>query len=193
MMRHIPMRHIPCLCVLTSLMSAIAVAPGEAQEALVQPEPATADAARVFGMLGLGVSSEGIGGVLSLSLHRSRTAFIVRTSGATEFEIFFPSDYAEDYALLLGRVLDGSMGWASGAIGPAVVRVERFGSGYDCWWFACSYDSERTTALGLAFQAEAVWTPARFLGLGLSAFGNLNPNMSYAGFALGLHLGRVRR
>jgi hypothetical protein len=47
--------------------------------------------------------------------------------------------------------------------------------------------------LGLAFQAEAVWTPASFLGLGLSAFGNFNPDMSYAGFALGLHLGRVRR
>lgn len=188
------MRHIPCLCVLTSLMSAIAVAPGEAQEAApVQPEPVTADAARVFGTLGLGATSEGIGGVLSLSLHSSRTAFILRTSGASEFEIFSPSDSVEDYALLLGRVLDGSMGWASGAIGPAVTRVERFGPGYDCWWFACSHDSERTTALGLAFQAEAVWTPARFLGLGLSAFGNFNPDMSYAGLALGLHLGRVRR
>ena len=193
MMRHSPMRPIPGLCVLTSLMSAIAVAPGEAQEALVQPEPATAEGARVFGALGLGVSSEGIGGVVSLSLHRSRTVFILRTSGASGFEIISPSDYAEDYALLLGRVVDGSIGWVSGALGPAVARVERFGEGYDCWWFACSYDSERTTALGLAFQADAVWTPAGFLGLGLSAFGNLNPDMSYAGFALGLHLGRVRR
>lgn len=147
----------------------------------------------VFGTLALGLASPGIGGVLSLSVHSSRNAFVLRTSGASEFTIFSPSDSAEDFAFLFGRMHERERGWLRGAVGPSLVHVIRHGSGYDCSWFICSYDPVESYHAGLAFQAEAVWTPADAFGLGLTAFANANPAMAYAGLALGVHLGKVRR
>jgi hypothetical protein len=179
---------------LATLLMAASLAPAVAQDVVSRPAVDAADGVEVFGTLGLGVASEGVGGVLSLSRHSSRNVFGLRASGASEFEILSPSDSAEDYALLFGRVHAGRGGWVRAAIGPAVVRARRFGRGYDCSWFVCSsYEEQSTTTLGLALQTDAVWALGRTVGLGLTGFGSVNPEMSYAGLALALHLGMVRR
>jgi hypothetical protein len=171
----------------------LAAAPLDAQE---DPRPRSTSSRAgtgVFGTLALGVASPGVGGVLSLSVHSSRNAFVVRSSGASEFTIFTPGDSVEDFAFLFGRMRERERGWLRAAIGPSLVRVTRHGNPHDCSWFFCSYDSEASFHAGLALQAEAVWTPADALGLGLMAFANANPEMSYVGLALGVHLGKVRR
>jgi hypothetical protein len=178
---------------LAALLSVSTWTPSAAQDPV--PEPAVEGPADsgVFGTFGLGVASAGVGGLLSLSLHRSRNVFILRTSGASEFTLFGSSDSSEDYALLFGRVRDGRSDWARAAVGPAVVRTRRRGQGSGCSGFFCSGDTESTTTVGLALQADVVWALGPAVGLGLTAFGSVNPQMSYGGLALGLHLGRVRR
>jgi hypothetical protein len=174
-------------------LAAAAAAPAAAQDAAAPPTETAASGVGVFGALGLGVASSGFGGVLSLSVHSSRNAFVARASGASEFTLLSPSDTAEDFAFLYGRVRERGAGWLRAAVGPALVRVTRDGDPYDCVLFFCLYELEESYHPGLAFQAEAVWTPAGILGLGATAFANVNPEMSYAGLALGVHLGRVRR
>lgn len=61
----------------------------------------------------------------------------------------------------------------------------------DCFFF-CTYDMDYERSLGLAFQFDGVLGLARFIGLGVSAFGNLNPKGSFAAAALTLRLGAVR-
>lgn len=181
---------------LMSVATATLVLVAAPLSAQVDPQLRTTTSAAetgVFGTLGLGVASPDIGGLLSLSVHSSRLAFILRASGASEFNIFSPSDSVEDYAFLVGRTRERERGWLRGAVGPSLVRVTRHGDGYDCAFFACSYDAREMYQPGLALQADAVWTPGDAFGLGLTGFANLNAEMPYAGLALGLHLGRVRR
>ena len=163
----------------------------QADPPLQTPTPPTETG--VFGTLGVGVASPGIGGLVTLSVHSARHAFVLRSSGASEFTLFAPSDNVEDYAFLYGRTGERERGWLRAAAGPAVVRVVRYGPGYDCWWFACSYDSWEMYEPGLALQADAVWTPGDAFGLGLTVFANINPEMPYAGVAVGVNLGKVRR
>lgn len=54
------------------------------------------------------------------------------------------------------------------------------------------YEKLRSSAVGLALQADAIWAPSTKLGLGVTAFGNLNGMASFGGVVLGLHLGKVR-
>lgn len=171
----------------------LVAAPLSAQEDPQLRSTASPTNSGVFGTLALGVASPGLGGVLSLSVHSSRNVFVLRSSGASAFTIFSPSDSSEDLAFLFGRVRERERGWLRAAVGPSLVRVIRYGRAYDCAFFFCSYDSEESYHPGVAFQAEAVWTPANAFGLGLTGFANLNGEFSYAGLALGVHLGRVRR
>ncbi|MDZ7362982.1 MAG: hypothetical protein ONB46_20020 [candidate division KSB1 bacterium] len=46
--------------------------------------------------------------------------------------------------------------------------------------------------LGVPIRGEIFVSPFRFLGLGISGFGNLNSEKSYGGFSLGLHFGKLR-
>ena len=178
---------------LATLLVVTVPAPATAQEAVASPAVDAPVGRGVFGTLGLGVAGGGVGGLLSLSLHSSRNVLILRASGASEFEIFSPGDWAEDYALLFGLVHDGRSGWVRAAIGPAVVRAQRVGQASGCAGFFCSSEGTITTTVGLALQADVVWALGRSVGLGLTGFGSVNSRLSYGGLALGLHLGRVRR
>lgn len=189
------MKMIPCFKIMNVAFATLVLAHA-ALSAQENPRPQTSvseASSGVFGTLALGVASPGLGGVLSLSVHSSRNAFILRSSAASAFTIFSPSDSTEDFAFLFGRVHERERGWLRAAVGPSLVRVIRYGRGYDCAFTFCSYDSEASYHAGLALQAEAVWTPVIALGLGLTGFANVNGEFSYAGLALGVHLGRVRR
>lgn len=141
---------------------------------------------------GMGTGSREMAGHLSLWIQKDHHAFAVRTAGASEFNILSPSDSETDWAVLYGRRADSERTWGRFAAGPGVVRSIRSGPGYDCAWFICSYDQARETTLGLAFQADGTLAFSRFVGLGISVFGNLNPKASFAAAALTIHLGAVR-
>ena len=158
--------------------------------------PATAvpesDDTGVFVSLGGGVGTHDMAGQLSLSVAFGRHHLVVRTAGTVEFAIFAPGRSTDDVALLYGRRHGAGKSWVRLAGGPSVVTVRDPGAGYDCYWFACSYDIREESTLGLALQADAVWAPVSGLGLGITASGNLNPKDPFAALTLGVHLGKVR-
>jgi hypothetical protein len=162
---------------------------GQVREVPMDP---VENAAKLSGSLGLGVGSLGVGGLLALSLRGSSGTLTLRTSQTFAFDIFGPEESATDYALLYGRSSRRSKGWLTIAAGPAVVRTVRPGEVKSCDWFICDFEEERKSTVGLAVQGESIWAPFAFLGLGLTAFGNLNSQSSFAGAVVGIHLGGVR-
>ena len=46
--------------------------------------------------------------------------------------------------------------------------------------------------IGIPLEIQLFWRPARFLGIGLYGFANLNPEESFAGVSLSLQLGKLR-
>jgi hypothetical protein len=175
------------------LLVALACAPLKAQE--VVPSHDGADAASrvgVFGSGGFGLGTPEIAGLFSLSVHGPAGAFIARTAAAFEFTLFTPGDEASDIAVLYGRHTRAREGaWGRVAAGPALVRAKRPGEPRGCSFFFCSYDTKESTTVGLALQLDAVWTPVRTFGVGVTAFGNVNSEMSFGGVILSLHLGAV--
>jgi hypothetical protein len=140
---------------------------------------------------GFGLGTQGMAGLFSLSVHGPADAFIARTAAAFEFTLFTPGDEATDIAVLYGRHTRREGAWARIAGGPALVRTTRPGEPYDCALFFCNYLLEESTTVGLALQADAVWTPARAFGVGVTAFGNVNSEMPFGGMILSLHFGAV--
>lgn len=141
----------------------------------------------------LGVGSMELAGALGLSLPLAEEVdLVVRLTEVSEFNILSPSDLAGDVAVLVGKRTTSEKAWARAAAGVAWVRSTRFGDGYACELFFCEYDEIRQSTLGLALQGDAIWAIGRWIGVGASAFGNVNPNRSFAGFTIGLYLGRLR-
>ncbi len=54
------------------------------------------------------------------------------------------------------------------------------------------YESQRTLAVGLPVEAELVFAPLPYLGLGVRFAGNVNTVRSFAGWFFTLHLGQLR-
>jgi hypothetical protein len=87
-------------------------------------------------------------------------------------------DGTAELGLLYGRTRTRRWGHVSGAAGASVVNFERCP---DRALGACS-------TVGLPLTAEAA-VNSPILGVGLQAFGNLNPKASYGGLGLFLQLG----
>lgn len=59
-------------------------------------------------------------------------------------------------------------------------------------FFDTRYEAVHRTTGGLAVQLAAILAHHTWFGSGLTAFGNLNPHVSFGGAALTVHLGGVR-
>lgn len=164
----------------------------EAPRPGAEPAQATVPRQGVTVGVGMGTGSRDIAGHLSLWIQKDHHAIAIRSAGASDFNILSPSDSESDLAVLYGRRGRSARTWGRIGVGPGVVQTVRSGPGYDCSWFVCSYDRVRETTVGLAFQADGTLAFSRFLGLGISIFGNLNSAGSFGGAALTIHLGAVR-
>lgn len=177
--------------VLAAVISAVLSSPAAAQQSAQPPRDAGTHVWEVSGGLGF-IGSEDFSGLLSLSTGVAGGEVVLRATESTEFTLFRPPRSASDIALLVGRRRGGGSTWARAAVGVGLVRSSWAGERKWCYFFFCDYEIERGTSIGLAVQAEAVWAPARAVGLGVTAFGNLNGDMSFAGLTFSLHLGRLR-
>ena len=154
-------------------------------------------AVHVFASGGYGVGTRDVAGHLALSVNYGPSDFILRLAETADFDICFfscssiPEQASRDIALLYGRrFAASSSGWlrAAGGLGRAQV-----GETSNCAFpIFCGYTGKISSAPGVAWQLDAVWTPSAVLGVGGGVFGNLNPSDSFAGLAFFLHLGRVR-
>ncbi|MGB1658121.1 MAG: hypothetical protein ACPHO4_12300 [Longimicrobiales bacterium] len=116
----------------------------------------------------------------------------VRATETIDFNLFSPSDQVGDVAVLVGKRAASGKSWVRASVGLGWARSLDYGEGYDCYWFSCEYDETEAVAMGLALQGDTALAIWRSFGIGLTVFGNLNPARSFAGFSLGLYLGRQR-
>ncbi len=177
---------------LTLLVVALVAADPVAGQDAPDTMPSTSDGTRVAFGIGMGVGTQLLAGTVGLSVDARGHSFVLRGAASTDLRFLGPSASVSDAALLYGRRWTGERGFARLAGGPSLVWSERPGEATNCVLFFCEYDRERRTAVGFAAQADAVWALARSFGLGASLFANLNGEQSFAGLAVGVHLGELR-
>jgi hypothetical protein len=192
------MRNVTPLVALAALwLLPHAQSPAGAQEisSPVAPQehtPASNDRGVVVAFSG-GAASIGIAAGLSVWANvGSEVDILVRITETSEFTLFSPSDVVNDFAILVGTRRGTGKTWAGAAAGLAWVQSLEHGDGVNCAWFSCDYNETEESTIGLAIQGDAVWAIGRSFGLGLTAFGNLNPSRSFAGLNVGIYLGRQR-
>ena len=186
-------RALPCAMLLLALGPAVHAqdAPSQSRFALWLSE-------------GAGLSTEGIGFVVSLSgTIGGRHLVSARMAGGFEL-VFFPSrspaESVVDVGVLYGRTWpDGSgSGHTSIAAGLAYVEGVRrgayiYGPGMGCSFFCGStYDERPFRTVGIPVEARISLAPLRFVGIGVGLFGNLNPVRPFVGGAVHVHLGKLR-
>jgi len=136
--------------------------------------------------LGLGAGSKGgTGGILILTGRLGLNLVTLRISGSEDASVL-ASEPVIDYAVLYGRRLSTTPDWmlVSGSAGVGVVRnvTENSFTGPDV--------SE--TTVGLPFQLQVAAHTPYAVGLGVTAFANVNPARPFFGLAVGGYLGDLR-
>lgn len=144
--------------------------------------------------LGAGLGAHGPAGQLSLGIPAGPGELVVRSAGTAEVFLLFsgPPESVGDLAILYGRRIGGRKGWVRFAAGPGYVESVRRGEIAECFLIFCDYEQHTTHSLGLAAQADGVWAIARWFGLGVSLFGNVNGESSFTGASLGVYFGSLR-
>ncbi len=143
---------------------------------------------RLWASGGLGVGSDEFGVSANVAFQHGSHLFSLRTAATAG--LFQDHDGFRDVALLYGYATPtSSRHHAGAAIGIAIVDacVDSEGG-----LFSSSSCIDQRTVLGLPIEAQLAWLPAKFLGIGLYGFGNVNRRRSFGGVTLSLQLGRVR-
>jgi hypothetical protein len=153
------------------------------------------------GGVGAGAGTHNLSGVssyvaLSLVLNEHRV-LTFRSSGVAEFDIFnsiSPHESSTDYGVLYGVRTSGQhLGYLSASVGLSLVssvRRGRYLSSLGDGFFGTSYyESIQKYTVGIPFEGQAVFKPFDFIGLGLLCSGNINPERSFVGGAIGFYFG----
>ena len=170
----------------TLLVCSLGLATGSrAQD--TNPIPAQAPLQRDLYWLsaGLGAGSEDFAGHAALFYQHRANFFALRASATAG--LF--DDGIQDVALLYGRAHGPRNRWRLGlATGVALVDgcIE---PGEGSLFGNCD---ERPTVVGVPVDAQVVWLPSQYVGLGLHGFADFNSMRSFGGVTLSLQLGRVR-
>jgi len=153
----------------------------------------------VFASAGVGLGSNDVGALVSLTYRHKSLLFGARVSATGSSDFFPPASqvFDRDVALLVGRQFVGRAGYASVSTGLAVAHGERPGAPRtDCpasfvGALFCGNEVVERRTLGLPVEGKLVLS-TRYAGIGVSAFGNLNSHASFFGLALVLELGAIR-
>ncbi len=144
---------------------------------------------------GVGAGTLGLAGTASLSVVHGRTLYGVRLGTVEEFNLFgpTPSEFATDYAVLVGRVSRGRRVLRYGAVGLAAVRSVRRGRLIRpaAWLSGAEHERIERTTVGVPVELGVILHGGG-AGIGVMMFGNASPAGSYVAAALTLHVGKMR-
>jgi len=152
---------------------------------------------------GIGVCSFGLSSGASFSHQFGKKQITVRATCNAEFNLFgpTPNEEAWDVGVMYGRSAKSSYGVVSISAGLGLVGgVKRgsylrsnFQSGYG--WFTIvrdEYEKNEFLTIGIPAEIQAYWTPFSKLGIGLTLYGNLNPEKPFAGLLVSIQIGDLR-
>lgn len=144
---------------------------------------------------GVGASSIGISGGISVSNDIGKSLVSIRGLTMEEVNILGPSpqETAWELGVLYGRFAHASYGVASIAGGIGFVGgVHRSRHVVSSGWLVTKYEPLVFRTIGLPVEGQLFWTPLSFLGIGLYGFANLNPERSFVGALLCFQFGDFR-
>ena len=131
-------------------------------------------------------------GVLYVSSQRGANGFSLRGAGA--IELF--GDGIADLGLLYGRATTGGGSYGSFGIGVAVVTGSFREDGLDLCGILSDRDDcpdtspQGFTTVGIPLEVQLALR-GRHVGIGIYGFANLNPESSFVGATVSLHVGRL--
>ena len=132
--------------------------------------------------IGFGIGTEGsFSGVISANFQFDRNLLTLRNSGTGE--LF--GDSINDIALLYGRATANTWYHASLSAGIGYVSGQKGGG-------LLSSGENISPTFGLPLEAQVFFKPIGIVGVGVTAFANLNRESSFAGFAITFQLGKLR-
>lgn len=142
--------------------------------------------------LGMGGGSTGFSIGCVSSLQAGKHVFSVRCSYNEESDMasFARKDTDWDVALLYGRAARQTHTLLSLSIGLSAA-----GGTHKIPWYIDVSPSDRDRfgpKLGLPVEAQALYIPASFIGLGIYGFANINSESSFAGILFTLYFGKLR-
>jgi len=152
---------------------------------------------------GLGVSSAGLSSGVGFSHQTGKQLITVRSTYNEELNIFGPSpaERVWDVGVMYGRIAKSKYGFASVSAGLGLVGGVKRGTYLgdnlddDYGWFVIKidrYEKDKFVTLGFPAEIQAFWTPLSKLGIGITLYGNLNPEKSFAGFLVSIQIGNLR-
>lgn len=180
-------------------VAGLAVSDAEAQTPS-EPEIGMSDtnrAADVFRLvLGIGagsLSSPESGGIALRAAARlskwERRVLTVRFTAVDEFALFTsPSENVWDLGVLYGSQTVGKNGYASASAGIALVGGMRRGELLSSGFLSSQHAEHPFHTVGIPLEIEAGWTFSSAFGLGVTLFGNLNPERTAVGASVNVLL-----
>ena len=145
----------------------------------------------VWGSSGVGFGSV-VAGTLDLSIQHKALLFTVRSGGAVSPEMlwFGTGDIfsVKEHGVLVGLAKSDKNYLTSFSAGVSRLEMDRA----ERIFFIPVSDRRQEKIVGFPMELQAVWKATDFLGLGVSAFANLNSEKSYGGVAVKLVIGKLR-
>ena len=136
--------------------------------------------------LGAGAFSGETSGVMALEIAHQRGRHLFALWSSIVFEIF--DDSVGDVGLLYGRSTVGGAGSASLAAGLSFVEAS-----IDCPALFSGEVCDNGRTVGVPIVASASWRPARFIGLGVRTFLNINSIDPFFGAVAAIEIGALSR
>lgn len=186
---------LPLLLVATAALATLAPAPASGQTlgppVVMEEEGPPAGPILFWGSYGVGTpfvvggDPEGGSRFAMLGLERDGKSVMVRVSRVTD-PYGVDSDPLDEYALMFGLSAQPSLFHLTASVG--IGRV----TGFECVDSDEPEECEEAGTFGFPTFLEATFDPLPFLGVGVQAYGNINPDASFGGIGLVGRIGRLR-
>ena len=144
-------------------------------------------------------SEIGIGGTLRLSIQTEKSLYTIGTTALGEFNIFNFSNINNNISsmeLMYGKALSTNAFYCSINGGLSFIKSEESGalvSREGGWLFGFStYEKIKRTAVGVPLSLQTFWVPARFYGLGIDIYANINSISSFYCISFCHQFGKLR-
>jgi hypothetical protein len=178
-----------------SFLVVLGISASYCQPALAQIDRNMGSVHNVWLNLGIGGSTHGLAGLISMSVQNDIHLITFRYVSSTEFVILgpTPSESVWDISILYGRFWKSRLAMVSISGGLGLVGGIRRGDYIRSdGWFSSKYQKCPFSTVGFPVDIQLFWMPSRFLGFSIQGFANLNSEESFYGFVLGLQVGRLK-
>ena len=168
-----------------------------------KPKTITYYSVTLGGGLGKGypqaASEIGIGGTLRGTIQRKKNLYTIGTTGLGEFKIFNLSNVYNNISsieVMYGKAFSNNTFFCSISGGLGFLKSEEMGdfiSRDGGWIFGYyTYDKIKRSAVGIPISFQTFWIPAKFYGIGLDFYANINSINSFYTISFCHQFGKLR-